>query len=196
VGFLVMIYIKDNFLDKELFDFVNKDLKQFKEVQTPGKKFWVIEPSKAFIDYITRRLSIIESVRVENVLAFFREAKKGQDNNWRIHNDSVIEGTQPDRAIVFYMSENKTKELNGTAFWKHKKYGDSFKDSFNLEEFNRLIKEESNDLDRWELSSVVGHKKNRLLSYPCDYFHSKYPKEFEESRVVFVMFYKTSSYEQ
>jgi len=49
-----MIYIKDNFLDKELFDFVNKDLKQFKEVQTPGKKFWVIEPSKAFIDYITR----------------------------------------------------------------------------------------------------------------------------------------------
>ncbi len=191
-----MIYIKDNFLDKELFDFVNKDLKQFKEVQTPGKKFWVIEPSKAFIDYITRRLSIIESVRVENVLAFFREAKKGQDNDWRIHNDSVIEGTQPDRAIVFYMSENKTKELNGTAFWKHKKYGDSFKDSFNLEEFNRLIKEESNDLDRWELSSVVGHKKNRLLSYPCDYFHSKYPKEFEESRVVFVMFYKTSSYEQ
>lgn len=191
-----MIYIKDNFLDKELFDFVNKDLKQFKEVHTPGKKFWVIEPSKAFIDYITRRLSIIESVRVENVLAFFREAKKGQDNDWRIHNDSVIEGTQPDRAIVFYMSENKTKELNGTAFWKHKKYGDSFKDSFNLEEFNRLIKEESNDLDRWELSSVVGHKKNRLLSYPCDYFHSKYPKEFEESRVVFVMFYKTSSYEQ
>ena len=179
-----MIYIKDNFLDKELFDFVNKDLKQFKEVQTPGKKFWVIEPSKAFIDYITQRLSIIESVRVENVLAFFREAKKGQDNDWRIHNDSVIEGTQPDRAIVFYMSENKTKELNGTAFWKHKKYGDSFKYSFNLEEFNRLTKEESNDLDRWELSSVVGHKKNRLLSYPCDYFHSKYPKEFEESRAV------------
>tara|TARA_B110000971_G_scaffold58472_1_gene59630 strand:+ start:18 stop:605 length:588 start_codon:yes stop_codon:yes gene_type:complete len=195
VGFLVMIYIKDNFLDKELFDFVNKDLKQFKEVQTPGKKFWVIEPSEAFIDYITQRISLIESVRVENVLAFFREAKKGQDNDWRIHNDSVIEGTQPDRAIVFYMSENKTKELNGTAFWKHKKYGDSFKDSFNLEEFNRLIKEESNDLDKWELSSVVGHKKNRLLSYPCDYFHSKYPKEFEESRVVFVMFYKTSSYE-
>ena len=190
-----MIYIKDNFLDKELFEFVNKDLKQFKEVQTPGKKFWVIEPSEAFIDYITQRISMIESVRVENVLAFFREAKKGQDNDWRIHNDSVIEGTQPDRAIVFYMSENKTKELNGTAFWKHKKYGDSFKDSFNLEEFNRLIKEESNDLDKWELSSVVGHKKNRLLSYPCDYFHSKYPKEFEESRVVFVMFYKTSSYE-
>ena len=104
-----MIYIKDNFLDKELFEFINKDLKQFKEVQTPGKKFWVIEPSEAFIDYITQRISLIESVRVENVLAFFREAKKGQDNDWRIHNDSVIEGTQPDRAIVFYMSESNSK---------------------------------------------------------------------------------------
>lgn len=100
---------------------------------------------------------------------------------------------KPDRAIVFYISENKTKELNGTAFWKHKKYGDSFKDSFSLEEFNRLISQESNDLDKWELNSVVGHKKNRLLSYPCDYFHSKYPKEFEESRIVFVMFYKVSN---
>jgi len=29
-----------------------------------------------------------------------------------------------------------------------------------------------------------------LLSYPCNYFHSKYPNEFIESRVVFVMFYK------
>ena len=33
-----MIYIKDNFLDKELFDFVNKDLKQFKEVHKPLEK--------------------------------------------------------------------------------------------------------------------------------------------------------------
>ena len=188
-----MIYVKDDFLDKGLFEFISKDLKKFKEVQTPGKKFWVIEPSKPFVDYITQRISLIESTKVENVLSFFRQAKKGQDNDWRIHNDSLIEGIKPDRAIVFYISENKTKELNGTAFWRHKKYGDSFKDSFNLKEFNRLISEESNNLDKWELSSVVGHKKNRLLSYPCDYFHSKYPKEFKESRVIFVMFYKVSN---
>ena len=190
-----MIYIKDDFLDKELFEFISKDLKEFKEVQTPGKKFWVIEPSKAFIDYMVKRISIFENANIENILAFFREAKEGQDDDWRIHNDSIIEGQQPDRAIVFYISENTTKDLNGTAFWKHKKYGDSFDDSFDVDGFNRLIKEESNDLNKWELSSVVGHKKNRLLSYPCNYFHSKYPKEFKSSRIVFVMFYKVNNNE-
>lgn len=96
-----MIYIKDDFLDKELFEFISKDLKEFKEVQTPGKKFWVIEPSKAFIDYMVKRISIFENANIENILAFFREAKEGQDDDWRIHNDSIIEGQQPDRAIVF-----------------------------------------------------------------------------------------------
>ena len=186
-----MIYIKDNFLDKELFEFVNKDLKQFKEVQTPGKKFWVIEPSEAFIDYITQRISLIESVRVENVLAFFREAKKGQDNDWRIHNDSIINGTQPDRAIVLYLSEDDNEGLNGTAFWSHKKYGDTYTGD-GVEEFNKVLKEDSNDSSKWDLKSIIGHKQNRLISYPCEYFHSKYPNEFINSRRVLVMFYKTN----
>jgi hypothetical protein len=54
----------------------------------------------------------------------------------------------------------------------------------------RLLNEDANDLDLWDLRSIIGHKKNRLISYPCNYFHSKYPNEFIESRIVFVMFYK------
>jgi hypothetical protein len=185
-----MIYIKDNFLDKTLFDTVSKDLKEFKEVQTPGKKFWVIEPSEAFIKYMVTRISIFEGVEIENILAFFREAKEGQDDDWRIHNDCIIQGQQPDRAIVYYMSEDNAGELNGTAFWSHKKYGDTFKDVNNVEEFNRLISQDSNNKNKWSLKTIVGHKKNRLLSYPCNYFHSKYPKKFKKSRKVFVMFYK------
>jgi hypothetical protein len=47
-------------------------------------------------------------------------------------------------------------------------------------------------LDKWSLNSVVGYKPNRLVSYPCNYFHSKYPnKSWKEGRVVFVMFYTT-----
>ena len=40
----------------------------------------------------------------KNILTqgFFREAKKGQDTNWRIHNDSIIDNQQPDRAIVLF----------------------------------------------------------------------------------------------
>ena len=69
------------------------------------------------------------------------------------------------------------------------KYGETYIES-DVEEFNRMLIEDANDKSKWKLKSVIGYKENRLLSYPCDYFHSKYPNEFKGSRVVFVMFYK------
>lgn len=184
-----MVYFVDNFLDKKILDFVIKDLNSFKKVDTPGKSFWIKNATNEFIDYICKRLQLIENKKITNILAFFREAKKNQDDKWRIHNDSIIENKQPDRAIVLYLSDNKLKKINGTAFWKHKKYGDTYK-STNAEEFNRMLKEDAEDLKKWDVKSIIGHKKNRLLSYPCNYFHSKYPNKFKESRIVFVMFYK------
>ena len=187
-----MIYFQDDFLDKELFDFISKDLIDFKEVDAAGKKFWVIEPTDSFNEYMIKRISLIEGYKIKNILSFFRQAKENQDDTWRIHNDSIINNEQPDRAIVYYISDNKRKDLNGTAFWKHKEHGFKMAD-VNSNEFNRLLIEDANDTSKWQLESVVGHKKNRLLSYPCNYFHSKYPNKFKEDRVVFVMFYKISN---
>ena len=185
-----MIYIKDNFLDKELFKLLNKTLNNFTKVEMPGKNFWVKEPDKDLVKYITTKLSIIENNNIENILCFFREAKQDQDNTWRIHNDSIISNQKPDRALVLYMSDNKSKSLNGTAFWEHKKYGDTFPNNKSSKEFNKMLSEDAEDLSKWNLKSIIGHKPNRLISYPCEYFHSKYPNEFINSRVVFVMFYK------
>ena len=53
-----------------------------------------------------------------------------------------------------------------------------------------MLKQDANDKSKWKLKSVVGYKENRLLSYPCNYFHSKYPNKFTGSRRVLVMFYK------
>ena len=54
-----------------------------------------------------------------------------------------------------------------------------------------MLTEDSNDKSKWKLKSIVGYKPNRLLSYPCNYFHSKYPNvSWKEGRNVFVMFYK------
>ena len=187
------IYVIDDFFSKELFARIEKDKTPYEEVKMPGKSFWVKRPTKDFMDWICARISHIEGNLISPVLGFFREAKEGQDNDWRIHNDSIIEGQQPDRAIVIYISEDNSNTLNGTAFWEHKLYGHKFVregDLVDEEEFNRMIIEDSNNLDLWELNSVIGHKKGRLLSYPCDYFHSKYPNEFIDSRKVFVMFYK------
>ena len=185
-----MIYIEDNFLDTELLNTILKDLNNFEEFKTVNKSFWIKRSSPEFINYISTRLEIFENKDIEPILGFFREAKLNQDNTWRIHNDSIINNEQPDRAIVLYLSDNKLSKLNGTAFWEHKDYGDTYKHN-KVEEFNRMLTEDSEDINKWILRSVIGHKQNRLISYPCNYFHSKYPNEFVDSRKVFVMFYKT-----
>jgi hypothetical protein len=187
-----MIYIEDDFLDIDLINNLDNDKDEFQEVKTPGKSFWVKVPSDEFTKLVCDKISKIENTSVEPILCFFREAKERQDTDWRIHNDSIIEGQRPDRAIVLYISENNYCDLNGTAFWEHWKHGDKFENVSN-EEQDRLLLEDSNDKDKWILKSVVGHKQNRLVSYPCNYFHSKYPAEFLNSRKVFVMFYKTEN---
>jgi len=185
-----MIYIEDNFLEPKVLEAVLKDNRKYMEVKTPGKSFWVKEPSNDLIEYVVKKISYIEHKEVENVLCFFRQAKENQDVDWRIHNDSIIEGQQPENAIVLYLSEDNVKGLNGTAFWSHKTHGDTYKGSTE-DDFNRLLINDSNDTSKWDLKTVIGHKQNRLISYPCEYFHSKYPNKFNKSREVLVMFYKT-----
>ena len=186
-----MIYIKDNFLPEDLLKAVRDDTSSFEKVDTPGKSFWVKHPSKDFINYISGRVSDFEGHDIENILCFFREAKEGQDDQWRIHNDTLIKNEQPDRAIVLFISDEEEFKhgLNGTAFWSHKIHGDTYPGG-SYDDFNELLTDDSNDISKWDLKSVIGHKTNRLVSYPCEYFHSKYPKEFKSSRQVLVMFYK------
>jgi hypothetical protein len=184
-----MIYIKDDFLNPELIDLLDNDTADFTEVEMPGRSFWVKIPSKEFLDLVISKVEELENINIECILGFFREAKLNQDDDWNIHNDSIVEGQQPDRALVLFVSDNNAKELNGTAFWEHKIHGDKFT-NIETSEYNRLLKDDANNIDLWNLKTVVGHKKNRILSYPCNYFHSKYPNEFIDSRKVFVMFYK------
>ncbi len=188
------IYIIDDFFSEELLDRILNNEKEYQEVKTPGKSFWVKKAHKDFLDWICAKVSDVEGALISPILGFFREAKEGQDNDWRIHNDFIIEGERPDRALVVYLSKDEDAGLNGTAFWEHKVYGDSFKptdEDLTEKEFNDLIVNDSNNIDLWTLKSVIGHKQGRLISYPCNYFHSKYPNEFINSRQVFVMFYKT-----
>jgi hypothetical protein len=188
-----MIYIKDNFLDDYLIDSLNKDQSEYKKVDTPGKSFWVKSPSDEFVEMICNKVSEIEGNNITSVLSFFREARWCQDDDWRIHNDSIINGEQPDRALVLFISDIEELGLNGTAFWEHNELGDIFSGDEN--DFNNILINDSNSPELWTLRTVIGHKKNRILSYPCSYFHSKYPNKFTNSRKVFVMFYKVNKYE-
>lgn len=183
-----MIYIKDNFLPAELYNSLLNYSDEFKEFKTPGKSFWIKKIPKELENYIVSGLESIEGRKIRSILCFLREASKDKDNNWRIHNDTEIMGEQPDRAAVLYIKSNE-KKLSGTAFWEHENYGNTYINS-NLKEFDRMLTEDANDKSKWRLNSVVGFEKNRILSYPCEYFHSKYPNQYQDQRIVLVMFYK------
>jgi len=183
-----MIYIIDNFLSKKTFKIIKEGANDFKEVKVPGKSFWVKKPSVELVAHLEDKLEEIEGQEVMNIFCFFREAKEGQDEDWRIHNDTIINGHQPDRAIVLYITSPDDK-LNGTALWEHENYGETYTGKGN-EEFDKVLTEDSNDKSKWKLKSIIGYKENRLVSYPCEYFHSKYPNKFTGQRVVLVMFYK------
>ena len=183
-----MIYIKDNFLPDKLYKELVNYCDSFKEVKTPGRSFWIKELPLEFTNYIKTSLEKIEGKNIKNILCFAREAKQDQDNSWRIHNDTIINNEKPDRAIVLFVKANENK-LNGTAFWEHENYGHTYLES-NAEEFNRMLKEDADDKTKWKLNTIIGYKDNRLLSYPCNYFHSKYPNKYNDQRIVVVMFYK------
>tara|TARA_R100000808_G_C2155481_1_gene168170 strand:+ start:7524 stop:8096 length:573 start_codon:yes stop_codon:yes gene_type:complete len=188
-----MIYIEDDFIDKELFkiaqDYLNKG--KFLEHNVGGKDFYIQESNKSFNDYVLRKLGMIEGKSLENILSFFRVSTDELDTTWRIHSDLKIDGQQPDRAAVLYMSPREREDLHGTAFWEHEVYGKSLPDHITDEEYDKMIRVDSEDLDMWRLVSVAGYEQNRLISYPANYFHSKYPNQsWKEGREVFVMFYK------
>lgn len=187
-----MIYIIDNFLSTIIIDKINEYLVDFKEVDTGHKKFWVMDAEEPFINHITEKISNIEGEKIENIISFFRISTDKLDTDWRIHCDSIINDKIPDRALVLFMNDSANSNLNGTAFWKHEKWGDSLPiEHLSTDVYNDLILNQAEDLSVWELNTIIGHKKNRLISYPCNYFHSKYPnKSWKDGRKVFVMFYK------
>ena len=187
-----MIYLKDNFLPDIILNSIEKYLVDFKEVDTGEKKFWVMDTPIEFQKWIINKISIIENKQIKDVFSFFRISTDKLDTDWRIHCDSIIQEFIPERALVLYLSKSPYKELRGTAFWEHHKYGEYLPTKYlNTDIYNDLIKNDANDLNKWKLKSVVGLNKNRLVSWPANYFHSKYPnKSWEKGRKIFVMFYK------
>lgn len=186
-----MIYVKDNFLPNIIFNKIEPLLIDFKELDVGDKKFYIKPTILEFENWIKSKLEILENKQIKCIFSYFRIATDKLDTDWRIHCDSIINDDLPERAIVLHFSDPPNM-LTGTAFWNHIKHGDKLnKEDLSTQEFNRILTEDSNDLNKWSLNTIIGQKKNRLLSYPSNYFHSKYPnKVTEQGRKVFVMFYK------
>ena len=188
-----MIYIQDNFIEKELFVKTNNALNnnKYEDILAGEKLFHVQWSNQEFDHYVLNKLKEIEQKSLYKIFSFFRVSSNKLDTDWRIHSDLIINKEKPDRAAIIYMSPKERNDLHGTAFWDHKVYGKKLPENTTNEEYDRMITKEAENLDMWKLNSVAGYEQNRLVSYPANYFHSKYPnKSWVSNRQVFVIFYK------
>lgn len=189
-----MINIIDDFLDKQTYKDTYERLSsnEFKEVVAGDKSFWVQYDTPEFAEMIIKKISSVEGVERTNVYSFFRVATNKVDTDWRIHSDAIINGDRPKRALVLYLSPPEGElGLHGTAFWEHKELGYSLPEDISFDKYDDILLNESNNIQKWNLSSVVGYKVNRGVCYPCNFFHSKYPNVgWSKGRIVYVMFYK------
>jgi hypothetical protein len=188
-----MINVIDNFLEKDIYEPLYKKLSsnQFKEIPAGDKSFWVQFSTPEFDALVLNKISTLEGVKRKNIFSFFRVATDKVDTDWRIHSDAIINGERPERALVLYLSPSHMTGLHGTAFWEHKELGESLPEDVSFEDYDKVLLGDSNNIDKWDLRSVIGYRINRAVMYPCNYFHSKYPNEgWAEGRMVYVMFYK------
>lgn len=177
--------IIDNFLPensfKQLQNYCNEN--DFKIVDAGGKLFSILEtPVEMF--------GFLHEENHDLVLTFIREAYDGFDNTPRIHADNIIAGRKTALAKVLYINNPNSASENGTAFWKHHQYGVELPEDVTNEEFDRLLLEDSNNLELWKQTDFVEAKPNRLLTYNSNQFHSKWPANIAQGRrVVLVAFY-------
>jgi hypothetical protein len=177
--------IIENFLDKEDFKRLQEYCNQntFEIINVGEKDFSVLETP----NWLIRKL---EMPKKELFLTFIRNAHKDFDTELRIHADNVINGRKTSTASVLYINEDEDISANGTAFYEHKVYGEELPRDISNEDFDKLLIEDSNDHEKWHLTSIVESKPNRMVRYNSNLFHSKYPKIVEHGvRIVLVCFY-------
>lgn len=190
-------FIIDNVLEVGAFKKYQEYLQNtsvYRTLEVDNKKFFVTDVPFGLQENIVSVLSSVHNKEIKVLLSTIRKATKFLDKDWGIHADwDVGVGEVPQYGAVYYISENN-EELNGTALWRHKKHGYEMPNSFSREDKLDITNKSYHDIDDWELSSVIGGKENRLVTYPAEYFHSKFPKQAwgttqKDSRLILALFY-------
>lgn len=137
-------------------------------------------------------LSIHLGRTIKPTLEYFRLGTKEDAATTYIHADSGC----AKNAAVWYLSEPPAGVVAGTAFWRHRATG-----KYGITEADRADEALLASLDadgagesKWLMTGLCGQRFNRLVTYPTNIFHSRYPQDAwgsgpEDGRIVFTCFY-------
>lgn len=133
-------------------------------------------------------------------LSCFRLGLSGERDDTFCHADGIYGAKW---AAVVYLTKNV--RMGGTTFWMHTPTGldgmpdDSLIDlaGFNTPLWHRYMTEETKSPGTWQLAGFAGFKFNRLVTYPTNVFHSRFPNDIaapfgstpETGRLIWVAFY-------
>lgn len=119
-------------------------------------------------------------------MEFFRLSKPGEESPAYIHADEICASM----ASVLYLTDS---DVGGTAFWRHNKSGMLALD--NETDRTQFI-EDANNQSKWDQTLELKFKLNRFVTYPTNYFHSRWPFKSEgfgnakkTARLIWVCFY-------
>lgn len=152
-----------------------------------------VRPSDELEETLSRRLG----KRVKCGYSLLRVNFAGEMPNHAIHTDN---GYDQFAAILYLNRPEDCK--GGTAFWKHRKYGwTNWPDESAMrrtckkpEKIISQLQREANDESAWEQTHLAEMKFNRMIVYPTDQFHSRFPfpafgATMETARLIWVSFF-------
>ncbi|WZE63632.1 minor coat protein [Maribacter phage Panino] len=182
-----MIIIEDDYLLDEDFKRLQEYCRQDFYVKRAGtedewKEFLVLDTPKWL-------RSELEMDGYEIILSFIRKAHSEFDTEPRIHSDGIIMDRHVDMASVLYINDSEGVTPNGTSFYDHAFFGGHLPKNVSGEVYNDVLRD-SNVIEFWEQKDKIYAEPNRLLTYPAQKFHAKFPSKIEKGeRIVCVTFY-------
>lgn len=152
-----------------------------------------VRPSNEFETLISERVGR----RVKCGYSLLRVNFEGELPNHAVHSDN---GYDQFAAILYLNRPEDCK--GGTAFWKHKKRGWTAFPTLNQlrqtcmkpAKMVNQLQAEANCEGAWDLLHVAEMKFNRMIVYPTQQWHSRYPwsafgKTMEDARLIWVSFF-------
>lgn len=180
-----MILTTNNFLPSDAFynlqEYCESNI--FEVVKVGNKEFSILQTPNWMLPFL--------QIKGHNlILTFIRRAYNGFDEEPRIHADNIINGEKTALASVLYINNDSNVTENGTCFYEHVKYGNELPIDISDDDFDYLLNNDSNNLNKWSKTTSVQSKPNRRVLYNSNLFHSKYPANIEKGvRIVLVCFY-------
>ena len=151
----------------------------FLSVKVGGESFYIAQGPPLFRDQLIRAVSeILGEDTLAHSLIVGRCSTETIDSEMRVHSDYDMTCTH---AWVWYGTDPPEDPdpcggaLYGTALYDNVELGPRFVGT--RETHNCLLRNESDDETRWTVRQVLPMRKNRMVVYPADLFHSRYPHE-------------------